>query len=333
MKFAITLGIVILSTATSVTAGSYIFAANNDIDGISHPTGYNGTGGHYEVKVCVLDASPSAAELAIPVINVVETFNAMEIVTPNLLFGGDNNIPGGQFDAQSVLLHEIGHCTGLGHPNVGVQSGIGSGERNFTASLVGGDTEWDFGAGTDTLPGSADDVRDDDLNLHWFRISNNNPFSIAGTVDGSTYSRDLADLPVSDAFATNADRTVGDTLFGFTDTEAVMQQGQFSDEAQRDFQHDDVASFELAMAGVDRTSGTADDYTFSLAYTNDESECDITVELSADTGFAVCSVGGTFVGGGDIAITTGSVKLNNATAWFFNDVYDVELLFTDGLGD
>ena len=102
--------------------------------------------------------------------------------------------------------------------------------------------------------------------------------TIESTVDASTYSRDLADLPVGDLFAANADRDVTAAL-GFPDTEAVMQQGQFIDEDQRALNHDDVATLRLGMAGLDETAGTADDYTLTLTYAGMTTACDIVLDF------------------------------------------------------
>ena len=46
-------------------------------------------------------------------------------------------------------------------------------------------------------------------------------------VDAASYSRDLNDLPPGDLFTANADRTVGTLVFGFPNSEAIMQQGAF----------------------------------------------------------------------------------------------------------
>ncbi len=105
----------------------------------------------------------------------------------------------------------------------------------------------------DGISGSSDDIRDDDDNLHWFRKSNNNPFTIAATVDASTYSRNLGDLPGGHSFAANADRTVGTLLGAVANTEAVMQQGTYIDEAQRTLGHDDVATLRYAMSGINES--------------------------------------------------------------------------------
>lgn len=50
--------------------------------------------------------------------------------------------------------------------------------------------------GSVTIIGSADDVRGDDINLHWYRNGTNNPFVLAATVDFTTYSRTLGSLPL-----------------------------------------------------------------------------------------------------------------------------------------
>src|SRR6185436_16298500 len=117
----------------------------------------------------------------------------------------------------------------------------------------------------DNVIGSSDDNRGDDVNLHWFRKSNDDPFTIASTVDQTTYSRNVLDLPFGHNFTANADRTVA-TLLGHPNTEAVMQRGAFYDENQRSLTADDVATLRLGMSGLDMTAGTADDYTISLVY-------------------------------------------------------------------
>jgi subtilisin-like proprotein convertase family protein len=99
-----------------------------------------------------------------------------------------------------------------------------------------------------------------------------------------------------------------------------MQQGQSFDEAQRTLGHDDVATLGYGRSGVDEVAGTGDDYTTTLVYQGvTTSGCDLTVSVDANTGFASCSVGLAFVGGGDhFRITSGTVRLNNATNWYYN---------------
>ena len=82
---------------------------------------------------------------------------------------------------------------------------------------------------------------------------------MAAVVDKSTYSINLIDLPPSHSFVANGTRNVAN-LLGYPNTEAVMNQGTYSREAQRDLSHDDVATLRLGMSGADETQGTPDDY-------------------------------------------------------------------------
>ncbi|MEO1367632.1 MAG: hypothetical protein AAFX50_10685, partial [Acidobacteriota bacterium] len=60
--------------------------------------------------------------------------------------------------------------------------------------------------------------------------------------------------------------------------------------------------------------------------------CDIVLRFdNAATGFARCSVGGTFVGPGHISITTGTASFSSNPTWYFNPVLvDANLIFRDG---
>jgi hypothetical protein len=293
-----------------------------DTDAILHPTGYSGSGGVLAVSVCIDPASPNLTDMEIPLENIISVYNALTPTTPNLVFGGSNNIPSSAIDWESVALHEVGHCLGMNHPNLATESGLTGDDQNYTKALKGSDDEFDVGEGTDMVIGSADDVRGDDVNLHWFRTSNNNPFTIAGTVDSTTYSVDLGDLPGSDLFAANGDRDVA-TLLVAGSTEVVMQQGTFVDEAQRTLAHDDVATLSYGMSGVDELAGTGDDYTFTLSFAGSTDSCDIVVAFdNAETGFAVCktSFSTVLVSPFDHwAITSANVFFNTGFTWFFND--------------
>lgn len=302
------------------SAGAFIFAnEGNGVDIIAHPAGYTGTGGEAEVTLCVDPASPNAAAMEIPVQNIVTTINELQAASPNLLFGGDNDIPSGNTDFESVALHEVGHCIGLAHPNLGSTSGVTN--TNSTNSTDGANNALDEDNGVDNVFGSADDVRGDDVNLHWFRRSDNNPFLLGTTFDTSTYSRDVGDLPGGDLFPANADRTVGSVTFNVDATEAVMQQGSGSDEDQRRWSADDVATLSLGMSGVDETQGTADDYTIRAVYAGLTTSCDVVLRFdNAATGFARCSVGGSSIGSDHIRITSGTASFNTGFSWYFNPV-------------
>jgi Ca2+-binding RTX toxin-like protein len=204
-----------------------------------------------------------------------------------------------------------------------VQTGVSGVNTNFTQSTTGPNGAFSFNSGADGIIGNADDVRGDDQNLHWFDIATNDPFNFQSVIDSTTYSRELADLPAGDLFATNADRSVGAAL-GYADTEAVMQQGTANGESQRTLVADDIHTLSFANTGLDRVAGTSDDYTVALQYQGISSaNCDINIKFDAmQTGFAVCQVGGVFLPGGvgtHAAITSANIFFNpNSADWYFN---------------
>jgi hypothetical protein len=306
--------------ASRLHAGAFIGSDSITVDTIMHPKGYTGVGGTLALTVCIDPTSANAAAMEISVQNAVATWNGLVATSGNLVFGASNNVPATDYDFESATLHEMGHCIGLDHPNLSTESGLAEPDRNYTKSTTGPNTTYDLDDGADNIRGSRDDLRGDDVNLHWFRKSNNNPFTIDATVDASTYSRSLADLPAGDSYAANADRDVGAAL-GFADTEAVMQQGQFNDEAQRTLNHDDVATLRFGMSGLDETAGTSDDYTLTLTYGGIASGCDIMADFDdTQTGFATCAVSATNISGDHWSVTDANMYFNSTVAWFFNDV-------------
>jgi hypothetical protein len=303
------------------SAGAFIFAGEaNGVDVVTHPTSYTGQGGIATVRVCIVPGSPNAAAMEIPVQNNINIYNRLQPTIGNLFSGGGNNIPSGQVDFESVSLHELGHCIGLAHVNAASESGLAGNEQNYTKATNGRNNQFDINPGADGIIGTRDDIRGDDVNLHWYRKSNNNPFTLAGTVDSNTYARDLSDLPAGHSFAANGDRNVASTL-GFPNTEAVMQQGSFFDEAQRTLTHDDVATLLYAASGKNEVAGNSDDYTIRLEYGGiSSSNCDINLKFdNSQTGFAVCQTGGTFLSNSDhVRITSADIFFNTGFNWFFN---------------
>ena len=309
----------VVSTADLARAGAFTFAGvTHGVDVVTHPRGYTGQSGVLDISVCIDPSSPHASEMRAPVLHIVETLNALEPVVGNIVSGSSNDVPSGHFDFESVAVHELGHGLGLAHPNLASESGLSGNSRNYTRSTKGPDGGYDLSDGADNVIGSADDRRDDDENLHWFRVANNDPFTLAGRVDATTYSRDPSDLPGSDRFPANADRSVG-ALLGAGSSEAVMQQGTFVDEAQRELNHDDVATLRYAMSGLDELEGTGDDYLLRLSYVGLTRQCDAVFDFDdSETSFAVSVSSGAYVGDTNhIRVTSTEIFFNDDYKWWF----------------
>lgn len=314
--------LVLFVSANNTMAGAYIFSGTtNGLDVITHPSSFTGAGGVVTVGVCINPASEVTTQMETAVQNIVNTFNALQATTGNLRTNGNNNVPAGSYDFESVALHELGHCLGLAHPNASSESGLGGADMNYTKATTGANNVFDINPGPDGVIGSRDDVRGDDVNLHWFSMSTNNPFILDSIVDSTTYARDTANLPAGDSYAANADRQVS-SLLGVPGSEAAMQQGTGSDEAQRTLVADDVATLRYAMSGLDEIQGTNDDYTLNLVYRGITStNCDVSLRMTSNiTPFAFCQVTGAPLGNGHFRLETSNASFNGNFNWFFNDV-------------
>ena len=273
-------------------AGAYIFAGETyGINLILHPVGYTGPQDVLDVEVWITPTTPLPAGVAItdvetPIKNNIAIWNQLQPMVGNALRSNSNNIPNGKLDFESVALHEMGHCIGLAHVNAASESGLPGSDSEYTKATNGIDNMFNLNPGTDGIRATFDDVRGDDVNLHWFRTDTNNPgqLPLPTVVDATTYDRDQASLPGAN-FAANLERTAAASM-GHPSafpvyTEAVMQQGTWFDEDQRRLTADGVASILLAASGLDETAGTADDYVLNLVYggISAASSCDISVQL------------------------------------------------------
>jgi hypothetical protein len=307
-----------LASLNNATAGAFVFAGRdaNSENRITHPRGYNGAGGKLDVKVCIVPNTPNTSDMEQPVRNAIAYWNKRQPTTSNLR----EHLPGGikNVDFESIFVHELGHCVGLAHPNLANESGLQKTDRNYTKSTKGENSHFDIAPGVDNEIGSADDLRGDDINLHWYRLDNNNPFSIASIIDTSTYARDKLLLPNADQFAANGDRDVS-TIFNAKNSEAIMQQGARTGEIQRTLLHDDVATLRLAMSGIDENANTDDDYTLNLVYGGISNQnCDINVSFNDDkTGFAVCKTNAVLSTKHILPLST-NVFFNSGYNWHFN---------------
>ena len=66
---------------------------------------------------CIDARSANAAAFVIPVENAVKIWNQLKPTVQNIDLDSSNGLASHQVDFESVFLHELGHCLGLGHPN------------------------------------------------------------------------------------------------------------------------------------------------------------------------------------------------------------------------
>lgn len=325
---------------STALAGAFVFVNDSRPNLIAHPRGYTGAAAAGELptlSVC-LDRSLNPALVAqaeASVIKAVNTYNRFIPLRDNhRALGAASDLAGGQQDFESTLLHEMGHCVGLAHPNHANESGLGGDAANGTRSLRGPNGVFDQGAGPDGRHGSSDDVRGDDINVYWFVAGQNDPGLLPGVVDITTLSRDLADLPPGHAFAANGDRNVLADL-GYPASESVMQQGSFAGEAQRHLAHEDVRALRLSRAGVDRIQGTADDYTWRMQYVGQldnpsSADCNLRIRFDS-TAFAACSISGIVRASGDAIradLTTANLGFSQSANWYFSPGENTVLTLT-----
>lgn len=309
--------ICLCAAAPSARAFAYLFSDSQGATTITHPRGYTGTGGLLTLRIGIAPGSLFAEEMAVPLQNAIFIWNGLSPTTANLLVLGRP----GAFDFESALLHELGHSLGLEHPNLGTESGFGDSRSEYTRTTRGIDGGFDLGAGPDGVFGSRDDVRDDDANLNWFPTATNNPFTMGTIVDSTTYRLELSALPPGSAFPANASRQVAAITPGLpANSEAVLQQGTFANEAQRSLGHDDVAGLRYAMAGLDEVAGTDDDYALELVFAGLTSAADVVVKFDDQrTGFAVTDYSALRIGStSHLALGPAVVSFNSTQPWFFN---------------
>lgn len=295
----------------SLLAGSFV--ANEPV----YFYDYLGFGADLEANVCIVPGTANAALMEQPVINAIARWNELQPSSSNLR---SDFLPDNKIDFESVALHELGHCIGLDHANIGAQ--VAGPGVNATNSTRGANGQFDIAPGADGIYGSPDDIRADDENLFYFRKNNNNPFSIDAVVDSTTYSLDVAQLPAGDLFPANPEQQVANLVRYQTPfTEAVMQHNIAVGQINRTLTHDEVATLRYAATGLDQQQGTADDYTFSLRYAGiTNSDCDITIAFDpAETAAASCLVS-TFTTSARPGryLQSGEIVFNDELDWFFN---------------
>ena len=144
---------------------------------IAHPPGYDGTQSVVNVSVCVFQ-NPPHPDLTPYVANAIATWNAL---TPTIGNCGpvcalpeDPAVTSGGYDLESVVLHELAHALGLGHPNLRFRDPVVDSflYTSFSAAYAGAAIGVLVGA--DGVRGSRDDFMDDlfgstAVNVNWFR--------------------------------------------------------------------------------------------------------------------------------------------------------------------
>ncbi|UXI69826.1 Ig-like domain-containing protein [Tahibacter amnicola] len=303
--------------STGALAGAFVFADETNLDLVAHAKGYTGAGASLTLNVCIDPNSNSQASMEVAIRNAIYHWNQMVPTVRNLRTGTDNQMTNSQFDWESTMMHELGHCIGLAHPNLASESMLTGTDPEYTKSSDGPNNTYNLTVGADGLKGSPDDTRGDDDNLHWYRRQSNNPFVLVPPIQGSTYSRTLGFLPAGHTFAANGERSVS-TQFGVSPTEVIMQQGQGNDEDQRTLVADDVGTLMLARTGHDRIAGTSDDYTVTLQYGGVAAGCDISASIDPTfSGLAVCQLNGQFNNSTNIRITGAVMRFSATTNWHF----------------
>ncbi len=328
------LAMILLLAAETALAGAFIGADGGAPNLIMHPTGYTGIGGPRLVTVCLNPSGVPGGNLnnaEATVEKTVATWNAQRVSTRNLGMGANNDLPSNQFDLESVLLHELGHCLGLAHPNHASESGLVDPQANGTKSARGPNGVFNQGAGADGLHGSFDDVRGDDVNLYWYRRNVNRPLEFPAIIDSTTFTR-TGNLPAGHNFAANADRDVLAAL-GIGQTESVMQQLTFNDEAQRRLTGEDLSTIRLGQSGIDRIQGTADDYSIVLEYVGRTSNCDIDIAFIPGAGFAFCQISASSIASNHFRITAADIRLDSAANWYYSPGPNTATLITSDSPD
>ena len=308
----------LLSLCWPASAGVYLHTSDGTTPPftIVHPVRFDGSGGELVVSICTDDLELTGAAQ-----HAIDAWNALAATIENCENCTVNEDAGpstGDFDAASVVLHEVGHCgLGLDHPDLAIDLDNDTviDFTSFTAS-DGNDAakEWCSGAqdppfiaeelcpGADGIRGSADDTQVIQPgafpeSIHWFRIADNNPFVVDSTViDSQTYSRSVT-THLPQGWAANANYKVGQDL-GVESTQSVMYSSISRTELRRALTADDVSMVKMGMTGADRIAGNSDDYTIKLRYQADCTGADLVVQFGPDPGpgsqqLASCAVGTT----------------------------------------
>lgn len=301
-----------------------------DEDDILHPYLYTGTGGVRTVRVCIDPASLFKTQMAPGLQLAIQTVNELQHTTTNLV-APSSEVPVDANDFVSVALHELLHCVaGIGHVNFDAQV-TGDLPSYSTNSFGGPNGTLNLAPGSDSTYGTADDPRGDDINLFWFNRSSNNPFSVAATVDETTYTRVTDDLPPGHLFAANGNFLAADAA-GFPNLKPVMEVAGFEGTETRAFAPDDTVNFRYGTTGLDEVAGTSDDYSVVVEFGGvSTAGCHVLVVFTPQSPdfLADCDTNAIAIGAGSNHFRlagTGVMRFNSIQTWHFYRI----LVFSDG---
>ncbi len=324
------LAVAILLASSAAHAGVFLKFGGQPASQVVHPKGYTGSGAALNISVCLnpnLPANGGLAQAEQSVRNVVAEYNRLQGRVGNVI---TNPTPNDDFEG--VLLHELGHCIGMDHVTYG-PSEVGGGSPLLYFANAGAGTNATINAtiGADNVRSTRDDARSDDVNFNWFRSGVNNPFdALPAIIDRTTYSISTANLPGGHNFVElgtsfgpcNGSQPDSSTLRGQPRTQNTMFPVSCGNNLLRELSRDDATLLRIARAGVNGVQGNADDYTATLSYVGQTSNCDIVIGFANTTGYAQCDVGAT-IGGGlgvDAAITTAVITHRLSVPWAYNQV-------------
>jgi hypothetical protein len=314
----------ILLGSSGVHAGTFLveppfisFAISED--SIVHPFLYLGSGGERVVRVCIIPTSDFIDQITPGLLRAIDTFNALEATTENFVLTS-KEVPSSELDFESFAIHELLHCAaGIGHSNA--LAGTAPADLS-TNSLVGDDGAFNINPGGDTFFGTFDDDRGDDINTFWFRLSTNDPFVLAPTIDSTTYSRDLRELPAGHMFPANGnfDSAIRE---GFPSLQPLMTRTGFSGTENRRLAPDDAVNIRYGMSGLNEVIDVIDDYTIRLDFVGvTEDNCDVRVRFDPANPitFSGCNADAILIGASSTHFRLAGIAdilFNSDKNWYF----------------